>query len=312
MNEAGGESEALRAELDRIDASREKIAKAWLLDLIRDSPLAELESVPMPWAAGELPELVGDILAALGDDNPSLSNEQLVRIARLAELRGAGAAPGQVVREVSSLQSAVLATLREELPAEKLAMFADASERLAGLFGDLIASAVEALFQTADSGQDPVTGLHRAKLLKARLQQMVAVAKRYEHPFAMVLLDVEGPGTRQETSGSGQEAVLAVVAAALRGSIRLVDEAFLLDDAELCVLAPNQRAADAIQMAERLSDLLAELEEAGGLHITVSAGVAACPEHAEDPDELLRLADTAMWRARATGHPFSVGDLQDR
>ena len=310
MNEAGGESEALRAELDRIDASREKIAKAWLLDLIRDSPLAELESVPMPWAAGELPELVGDILAAIGDESPSLSNEQLVRIARLAELRGAGAAPGQVVREVSSLQSAVLATLREELPAEKLAMFADAAERLAGLFGDLIASAVEALFQSADSGQDPVTGLHRAKLLRARLEQMVAVAKRYEHPFSMVLLEVEGPGTRQESSGS--EAVLAVVAAALRGSIRLVDEAFLLDDAELGVLAPNQRAADAIRMAERLSELLAELEEAGGLHITVSAGVAACPEHAEDPDELLRLADTAMWRARATGHPFSVGDLQDR
>jgi diguanylate cyclase (GGDEF)-like protein len=314
MSENGDKKKApARAEAERIDGYRERIAKAWLMDLIRDSPLAELESVPMPWAAGELPELVDDILAAIGDDEgPGLGSDQLARIARLAELRGAGAAPGQVVREVSTLQTSVLSILREDLPASKAAPLVDMAARLAGLFGDLNAAAVDALFQSSDRGRDPVTGLHRTKLMKARLAQMVAAAKRYEHPFAVVLLDVEGPGTRDESNGSGQDAILAVVAAALRGSIRLVDEAFLLDESELCVLAPNQTVANAVLMAERLAELLAELEEAGGLHITVSAGVAACPEHGEDPEELLRQADTAMWRARATGQPVSVGDLQDR
>ena len=47
--------------------------------------------------------------------------------------------------------------------------------------------------------------------------------------------------------------VLAVVAAALRDSIRLMDEAYRLEDDELCVLAPNQGTGDGVEMAHRLS-----------------------------------------------------------
>ena len=45
--------------------------------------------------------------------------------------------------------------------------------------------------------------------------------------------------------------------------------------------------------------------------ITVSAGIVACPEHGEEPSQLLHAADTAMWRARATGQPVTVAGLQD-
>ena len=65
-------------------------------------------------------------------------------------------------------------------------------------------------------------------------------------------------------------------------------------------------------MAERLLAQLEELEGAGGLRIVVSAGVVACPDHGNDVEQLLRKADTAMWRARAVGQPVGVGALQDR
>jgi diguanylate cyclase (GGDEF)-like protein len=106
--------------------------------------------------------------------------------------------------------------------------------------------------------------------------------------------------------------MLAVVGAALRESVRIVDETFRLEEDALCVLAPNLTTVEGVQMAERLLGLLDELEAAGGLRIAISAGVVACPDHGSDAEGLLKKADEAMWRARAVGQPVGVGALQDR
>jgi GGDEF domain-containing protein len=102
---------------------------------------------------------------------------------------------------------------------------------------------------------------------------------------------------------------LAVVSAALRDSIRIVDEAFRLEEQAIAVLAPNLRTVEGMQMCERLLGQLDELEKAGGLRIAVTAGVVACPDHGADADQLLHKADAAMWRARAVGQPVGVGGL---
>ena len=104
--------------------------------------------------------------------------------------------------------------------------------------------------------------------------------------------------------------MLAIVGAALRDSIRLVDEAFRLEEDAVCVLAPNIGTVEGVQMAERLLGQLEELERAGGMRISVVAGVVGCPEHGADADELLHKADAALWRARAVGQPVGVGALE--
>jgi diguanylate cyclase (GGDEF)-like protein len=147
--------------------------------------------------------------------------------------------------------------------------------------------------------------------MRRRLDQLIEMNKRHGHPFGLVVFDVDGPGARAG-DGEGQETVLAVVGAALRESVRLVDEAFRLEEDALCVLAPSQTTIEGVQMAERLLGQLEELEAAGGLRISISAGVVACPEHGNDAETLLRKADEAMWRARAVGQPVGVGSLQDR
>jgi diguanylate cyclase (GGDEF)-like protein len=305
-----GESAALKAQLARMERRREQIAKSWLVDVILDSPLAELERMPMAWATGELPQLISDILVALGEEAPKLDPEALSRAAHLAELR-AESAPARLAREIAALQSALLAMLREELAPAHPQLFAEAAERLAAVFGLVAGTAVDALFQSPEAGRDPLSGLPRAGQMRRRLGQLIASQQRYGTPFAVILLDIEGPGAGDEENAPGHEVVLAVVAAALRDSIRLMDEAYRLEDDELCVLAPNQGTGDGVEMAHRLSRMLASLETAGGLRITISAGIVSCPEHGEDADRLLRQADTAMWRARATGQPVTVGGLQD-
>jgi diguanylate cyclase (GGDEF)-like protein len=145
---------------------------------------------------------------------------------------------------------------------------------------------------------------------------MIETNRRYGHPFGLVVFDVDGPGARNgHDGGSGQRAALAIVAAALHDSVRLVDESFQLQEEGLCVLAPQQTTVEGVQMAERLLGILNRVEASGGLRIGVTAGVVACPEHGIDADGLLRKADEAMWRARAVGQPVGVGpleSLQDR
>ena len=233
-----------------------------------------------------------------------------------------GSAAGRIAREVSSLQASLLAKLSQELDGQEPGRFADAAQRLAGDFGSVTATAVDAAHEppTAQAPPAPpagderreLTSLYRPGHMRRRLDQLAETNRRYGHPFALAVFDASGPGTRNGDAGGGQETVLAVVGAALRDSIRIVDEAFRLEEDAICVLAPNLRTIEAVQMAERLLGQLEELERAGGLRIAVSAGVVACPDHGADVERLLHEADAAMWRARAVGQPVGLGALQDR
>jgi diguanylate cyclase (GGDEF)-like protein len=231
---------------------------------------------------------------------------------------GAGSAAGQLAREVSSLQASLLAKLREEMDDGASEPFAAAAQKLAEEFGSVTATAVTALYERAEPALAPReeehASLFRPGQMRRRLDQLLEMNRRYGHPFGLVVFDVDGPGARDGDGDGdgdgGRGTTLAVVGAALRESVRLVDETFRLEEDALCVLAPNQTTVEGVQMAERLLAMLDELEEAGGLRIAISAGVVACPEHGTDAESLLRLADEAMWRARAVGQPVGVGALR--
>jgi len=203
---------------------------------------------------------------------------------------------------------------RDESAIEQAAreVFAEAAQRFAAEFSSVAATAVAAVReQELPAPQAKArSSLFQPGHMRRRLDQLIETNKRYGHPFGLVVFDVEGPGARDDVDA--RETVLTVVGAALRDAVRIVDETFLLEEDALCVLAPNLSTVEGVQMTERLLRMLDELEAAGGLRISVSAGVVACPEHGEDADELLKKADEAMWRARALGQPVGVGTLQDR
>jgi diguanylate cyclase (GGDEF)-like protein len=232
---------------------------------------------------------------------------------------GRGSSAGQVAREVSSLQAALLATLREQMRGAGAdhEPFADAAQKLAEEFGSVTATAVAAVCDRPPpvpaAPAESHASLFQPGHMRRRLDQLIETNKRYGHPFGLVVFDVDGPGARGDDETNNQETMLAVVGAALRESVRIVDETFRLEEDALCVLAPNLTTVEGVQMAERLLRLLDELEAAGGLRIGVSAGVVACPEHGSDAEDLLKKADEAMWRARAVGQPVGVARLlQDR
>jgi diguanylate cyclase (GGDEF)-like protein len=236
--------------------------------------------------------------------------------ARTSNGSGSGvSSAGQVARDVSSLQAALLARLRDEIGGDDREPFAEAAQKLAEEFGSVTATAIAAVWDppsAAVPAVDEHPSLFQPGHLRRRLDQLIETNRRYGHPFGLVVFDVDGPGAREGDADDGQETVLAVVGAALRDSVRIVDETFRLEEDAFCVLAPNLTTIEGVQMAERLLRLLDELEAAGGLRIGISAGVVACPDHGTDAGGLLKKADEAMWRARAVGQPVGVGALQDR
>jgi diguanylate cyclase (GGDEF)-like protein len=227
---------------------------------------------------------------------------------------GGRSGPGRLAREVSTLQAELLAKLHEQMSAEDPALFAEAAQQLAKEFGEVTATAVTSLWK--QGGGPPATGEHpglfRPGEMRRRLEQLIEGSRRYEHPFALVVFDVDVPAATSATPGAAsRETALVVVGAALRDGVRMLDETFRLEGDALCVLAPNQDTVGGVQMAERLLAQLDELEEAGGLRIGITAGVVGCPEHGDEADGLLRKADEAMWRARAVGQPVGVGALDE-
>jgi diguanylate cyclase (GGDEF)-like protein len=230
-----------------------------------------------------------------------------------------GAGAGKLAQEVSVLQASLLGKLHEEMEGGSAALFASAAQKLAEQFGSVTATAVGTLWEGNDSGavaEEEHPSLYRPGQMRRRLDQLLECERRYDQPFALVVFDVEGPGTRDDDVRGGRQTALAVVGAALSESTRLVDETFRLEEDALCVLAPGQDTIGGVQMAERLLRQLDDLERAGGLRIGISAGVVACPEHGDAADALLHKADEAMWRARSVGQPVGVGalerSLQDR
>jgi diguanylate cyclase (GGDEF)-like protein len=223
-------------------------------------------------------------------------------------------AAGQLAREVSSLQATLLARLHEEMEGGDATRFVAAAQKLAEEFGSVTATAIGSLWKerapaTSDGDAHGHPSLYRPGQMRRRLEQLIESNRRYGHSFALVVFDVEGPATRDDNGGGGKETALAIVGAALRDSVRLLDETFRLEEDALCVVAPGQDTVGGVRMAERLLRSLDELEDAGGLRIGISAGVVACPDHGTGADELLHKADEAMWRARAVGQPVGVGAL---
>lgn len=242
-----------------------------------------------------------------------------------------GSPAGRLAREVSAQQAALLARLVEEIGTDDGEALAAAAQQLAAEFGEVAATAVDAAYaRAANATAAPIAeapveaprvapgpwgppeelpSLYRPGHMRRRLEQLIETNRRYGHPFGLAVFDASGPGTRNGDPGGGHETVLAIVGAALRDSIRIVDEAFRLEEDAICVLAPNLDTVEGVKMAERLLGKLDELEQAGGLRIALAAGVVACPDHGAEADALLHKADAALWRARAVGQPLGVGAL---
>jgi diguanylate cyclase (GGDEF)-like protein len=152
---------------------------------------------------------------------------------------------------------------------------------------------------------DALTGLNNRRHMMETLTQEVARAVRYDKRFSILMVDIDQFKNYNDQHGhlAGDE-VLRELGGFLKGSLRTEDYAARYGGEEFLLLLPETGPEGAGQLAERLRRRLEE-QQIGAEHgmpgITVCVGVAAFPENADDPEELINQADRAMYKAKLAG-----------
>ncbi len=160
------------------------------------------------------------------------------------------------------------------------------------------------ILQEADT--DELTGVANRRALGRMLSAALARARAHEHVVAVLVLDLDGFKQLNDRLGhaAGDEA-LREMAARLRHAVRERDLVARAGGDEFVVVLPDLPPGDGIadEAAARVQAAFAEpLEMAGGrVRLAASVGMACFPDDADDVDELLAVADRAMYRRKGSG-----------
>ncbi len=152
---------------------------------------------------------------------------------------------------------------------------------------------------------DVLTQLPNRKLFTDRLTQNLTHARRSGKPLAVMFVDLDHFKEINDTLGhtAGDELLLEM-ARRLRGCVRADDTVARLGGDEFTiVLSELRHPEDAVTVAEKIITAVQRPVVIAGAPIDVSAsiGIALYPVDGNDPESLLRNADSAMYRAKEAG-----------
>jgi diguanylate cyclase (GGDEF)-like protein len=149
--------------------------------------------------------------------------------------------------------------------------------------------------------QDQLTNVLNARAFADRLTQELDRNRRYPRPLALLYMDLDNFKVINDTHGHQTgDAVLRLVADAMRTSVRQADVVGRLGGDEFAVLMPETDAQVADAAAKRLVAGLRNVFK-GTPNVTASIGVVSCTATDASTDDLLRRADQAMYDAKRMG-----------
>lgn len=307
-----------------VEAARQEWQQARALGeaalLVNSAPGHGLESVPfdahIERAAAHLHAVYelayGEILRHRAEAQASRASSLWVTtaafvLALAASIYAAAAQARSVLVPVRALREGAARLARGELSHR---VQAGSSDELAGL-----AAAFNGMAEDIEKDRaairelairDGLTGLFNRRELLERMREELLRSRRYAHPCAFLLLDIDRFKAVNDTWGhpAGDE-VLRAVAARIRDLVRPTDKAARYGGEEFAVLLPETGAEAALAIAERLRAGVAAcaIAVAPGqtLTLTASVGVAAFPEHADAALALIEVADRALYAAKQGG-----------
>jgi len=152
---------------------------------------------------------------------------------------------------------------------------------------------------------DPLTGLPNRRLLEDRLEKALDTARRNGTQVSVMLLDLDRfKKVNDEYGHEAGDMVLRAAAERLSACVRGADTVARTGGDEFVVLMEAQRQpSDAVSLAEKMLACLSEPLNAGDYCFTISAsiGIAVYPLDSEQPAQLIRMADKAMYGVKESG-----------
>jgi diguanylate cyclase (GGDEF)-like protein len=171
--------------------------------------------------------------------------------------------------------------------------------------GNHIAVAFEnaLLYQIAIT--DELTGLYSKRHFLSSMEKKIALYERYGEKLVLLMLDIDDFKKINDTYGHpAGDHILKQIGQAVMNSTRDGDMDFRYGGEEFAVILPATDSAWGVFVAERIRKKIegtAFTIENITVKLTVSIGVASCPEHAETIKDLIVKADRALYESKRTG-----------
>ena len=163
---------------------------------------------------------------------------------------------------------------------------------------------------------DDVTGAYNVRYFMDLCEKELRRSARYSVPLSLLFLDLDQFKRINEERGHVQGSeILNRLCDLLKQHIRQVDTLARYGGDEFAILLVGTDHAEALAIAERIRVAVETSELSLGddfaLSLTLSVGVATCPDHGLDRDRFIDAADRAMFHAKASGRNcvISVEDL---
>lgn len=150
--------------------------------------------------------------------------------------------------------------------------------------------------------RDPLTNLFNRRYLDEVLDREVRRAARHGLNLTVLAIDIDHFKSFNDVHGhQAGDGLLCAIGAYLQANVRGEDVVCRTGGEEFIVVLPLTALADAVTRAEQLRASVAQLIDRSGRSVTISIGIAAFPVHATTARGLLRVADVALYRAKAGG-----------
>jgi diguanylate cyclase (GGDEF)-like protein len=168
---------------------------------------------------------------------------------------------------------------------------------------DIVAIAVRNAVLFAElqetAARDKLTGLYNRRLFEEQFEAAVARSLRQKEELTLLVVDLDGLKRINDVSGhvAGDNA-LRTLSDALRATIRSSDVACRIGGDEFAVVLPGSTAEDAVTVAERAQEMLAEI---GRGQYRFSGGIARVTPAQSSSEDVFRAADLAAYRAKTAG-----------
>jgi diguanylate cyclase (GGDEF)-like protein len=159
--------------------------------------------------------------------------------------------------------------------------------------------------------RDPLTSLFNRRHMEETLERELRRAIRHHSSVGVIMIDVDHFRTVNNSFGHGAgDAMLQAMGRFFQNQIRLEDTPCRYGGDEFILILPDSSLEDTCKRAEQLRQGIQQIsvDHAGRKFaaVTISLGVAACPDHGTTVEEILLAADKAMFHAKQAGRDRSM------
>src|SRR5882724_11675805 len=150
---------------------------------------------------------------------------------------------------------------------------------------------------------DGLTGIFNRRFFELRIEEELERARRFDFGMAVIMVDIDQFKRLNDEFGHllGDE-VLRQVSSIFSQQLRKIDVVCRYGGEEFAILLSQTSHEHAVGVAEKLRRIIDAWQFPGvPRSVTISAGVATCPEHGTNRDDLVKAADAGLYAAKQAG-----------